>query len=559
MIISHLSVRTNEREVEREVEMNIMKCFPDGMKPRKAQEKALIEVEKAIKAGFKDIVILGPTGSGKSIIGKTIMNYINREESGKCYYITPSKILQDQYAKDFPELPILKGKSSYFCCDPFQQGKTVDKASCSVKNESCDYGRTPADGSEIECPYYRDLDRVALAPQSILNYHVLFFHLLKTRKLKTRTAVLVDEAHNLEAILHDFCKATFNQTDFPESIDFSWDNENIVEELREYMNDILIYLEDRPNPTDKEIKQANDYRAKIYALDHLKDVAPQEMVKYEEFDKKRNKVLVVEQIHIGEFIQHFLQNCGLIRIYMSATINFQEFCFAANIDPATSKYIELKSEFPPENAPIARMFDTFAPRQYNMINYKNQHELVPIAAKGLVEIQNMFPNQRILVHTHSRKMEELICENISDHSRILLASEFPNRMEAINAFKESRNKMMLSYSLYEGIDLPDDICRIIVFMKVPFIPLVNPYIVARREYVIPGMVNRFYEWQTAKTIIQGVARHIRNKDDYGLVFFMDNVDNFIRYNGDLFPKEVMERFKVDMDGIREVIKKVKGS
>lgn len=90
--------------------MKILKQhFPSDVfiKPRKEQLEIIEELKKSKK---KFIVIKAPVATGKSAIAMTLLN---AHESG--YIVTPRKFLQDQYANDFPHIPILKGKSNYPC------------------------------------------------------------------------------------------------------------------------------------------------------------------------------------------------------------------------------------------------------------------------------------------------------------------------------------------------------------------------------------------------------------------------------------------------------------
>ena len=52
--------------------MDFKKYFPSQYKPNKNQEYILEELNKAWNLGKKYIIINAPTGSGKSIISKTI-------------------------------------------------------------------------------------------------------------------------------------------------------------------------------------------------------------------------------------------------------------------------------------------------------------------------------------------------------------------------------------------------------------------------------------------------------------------------------------------------------
>ena len=84
-----------------------LKYFP-YKEPRDQQEKVLNKVLKDFNNGKKYAVIECGTGVGKSAIGLTIADHINKtssEYSGiytdGAYFLTTQKVLQDQYEKDF--------------------------------------------------------------------------------------------------------------------------------------------------------------------------------------------------------------------------------------------------------------------------------------------------------------------------------------------------------------------------------------------------------------------------------------------------------------------------
>ncbi len=82
-----------------------MKSFRDGQRGC---------IEKAVRAfnDGKDIVIIeAPTGSGKSAIAMTLANMV-----GTSYYLTITKVLQDQLVSDFEDRIVeLKGRNAYPC------------------------------------------------------------------------------------------------------------------------------------------------------------------------------------------------------------------------------------------------------------------------------------------------------------------------------------------------------------------------------------------------------------------------------------------------------------
>lgn len=67
---------------------------------REAQQKAIIQVLKAIKAGKTDILLQAPTGTGKSVIAMELAKILYDRKGWKSFILTSEKLLQAQYERD---------------------------------------------------------------------------------------------------------------------------------------------------------------------------------------------------------------------------------------------------------------------------------------------------------------------------------------------------------------------------------------------------------------------------------------------------------------------------
>ena len=95
----------------------IEECFPKKQF-RDGQKKAIEFACNAFNEGVKVVVLECPTGSGKSAIGMTLANLVQSS-----YYLTITKILQDQLMDDFGDQVIeLKGRNAY-PCDFYERNK----------------------------------------------------------------------------------------------------------------------------------------------------------------------------------------------------------------------------------------------------------------------------------------------------------------------------------------------------------------------------------------------------------------------------------------------------
>jgi ATP-dependent DNA helicase DinG len=76
--------------------------------------------------------------------------------------------------------------------------------------------------------------------------------------------------------------------------------------------------------------------------------------------------------------------------------------------------------------------------------------------------------------------------------------------------------VLVSPSLREGVDLPDDFLRFQVLTKLPYPDLGDPWTAARRE-----RDPRWYAVETAKALLQAYGRSCRHADDHGVTYVLD--------------------------------------
>ena len=86
--------------------------------PRPQQNEILDFVKESILTEESKFMMLdAPTGIGKSYAAVMIADWYTKEvnNDAKIDILTNSKILQDQYTKDFSFIASLKGSNSYWC------------------------------------------------------------------------------------------------------------------------------------------------------------------------------------------------------------------------------------------------------------------------------------------------------------------------------------------------------------------------------------------------------------------------------------------------------------
>ena len=76
--------------------------------------------------------------------------------------------------------------------------------------------------------------------------------------------------------------------------------------------------------------------------------------------------------------------------------------------------------------------------------------------------------------------------------------------------------VLLSPSLREGVDLPDDFLRFQIITKVPYPDLGDPWTAVRQ-----ARDPRWYALETAKALVQAYGRSCRHARDHGVIYVLD--------------------------------------
>lgn len=216
-------------------------------------DKQLITVVYQILYSFfiddkKFVLLNAPTGSGKSIISfmvsKCIVSILKNtenynDESVFSYYLTSSKVLQDQIDRDikrfeFDDMFLLKGSANYECTYEADKVRTDSNMSDDFKKEklkSCTYTNRPCVGLKSEllanspfskcydnCPYKSARLDASISHISVMNYHY-FINVFRSKFnpfFEQRYLTICDEAHKLASIVdsmfsYDITKWTLNQ------------------------------------------------------------------------------------------------------------------------------------------------------------------------------------------------------------------------------------------------------------------------------------------------------------------------------------------------------------
>lgn len=534
----------------------VLEHFPEEFKPREIQKEIIQGIEEKIKSGYKTIILSAPTGVGKSLIAATLARYF-----GSSFIVTASKQLQDQYSKDLKFLMPVKGKSNFACLklmdqesilksdtkNAIQKGLTCEKGLCeetTMKNgkkvkESCQFKPKlgePQDDTKDSCYYYEQKYRALTSPHSIWNY-AAYFQLMKFNRKAyaeyvSKPIAIFDEAHKIEDQILQFIGVDIYNAYLSEC--------HIDEkpyDLTE-MSMIAKLLDDLARSYSEQIKELLDSRAFIlnpdYALLAKLESRYEKMANaHAEIFLNKNNFVVndpfndergnfrsvsVKPLDISKYVKTFfdIEN----QVFMSATIDKDSFCENTGLEPSKVGFVDTpRSPFSPDKRRINFL-------NMKKLSYSSSRDDELAVIKKIDEILSQHDTERGLILTSSEKRCLDIRNNLSEKNRRRIRichSRNENGMtqdEVLQEHSFDEDGVLLSSSLWEGVDLKDDLSRFQIIAKVPY-----PNLSEKRTKDKMKKFPLWYKSQTLTKLLQGFGRSIRSEDDWAVTYVLDSAAN----------------------------------
>jgi len=542
----------------------IEEYFPSEIIPRDIQKQILKEIETNIKLGFKKIVISAPTGVGKSAIGMAIAKYF-----GTGFFITKSKSLQDQYTRDFPILKSVKGKSNFECLklmdehkvdDPIlakELGHTCEKGVCLEGTEENSEGKSiktfctfkplikdvtfDTKLNESTCTYYFQKYFGLISNFSVWNYSG-FFQLMKNKSVFTdyleKKVSIFDEAHGIEDQIINFIGIDISNKQLDEcKIDVSRYNISDVKELTALLVAMkkfyaTQYAEIKGNDGDLKILEYYDENFKKFSdfIGQIESDPKNFLISDNTNDFGNSVTISIKPLLISKYVDDFFNT--EYQIFMSATINKKNFCETMGLDEKHVAFIDTpKSPFLYEHRKVDFLDVAFLNSRSSFTEEQN-------AIRKIDEILSKHKTERGLILTSSKKRCFDILSQLSPENkkRIRIChssnSDGTTQDEKIAQHRATSASVLLSSSLWEGVDLKDDDSRFQIIAKAPYKSLGDTRVRAK--------MNKFPSWYSSETmmkILQGFGRSIRSEDDWARTYVIDStINNLVKQTRNIIPK-----------------------
>jgi Rad3-related DNA helicase len=538
---------------------------------RDKQQKTLEEIEQALKSGFKYIFLEAPAGFGKSPVAIALARYL-----GSSHICTATKDLQAQYSRDFPFIKEVKGKSNFICIIKDEMGLDEtcnygpclkdDGYDCIYKTKLGDY-KVQGEGTKYEtveldhfaekkyidrlksrsriiqldwkpCYYYHQKWIALKSSHTIYNYKYFLSDLFYSNSMQKRQLLVLDEAHTVESEVADFKSFTvFNEgiTGFLPKLSIPYENEYDIEtwiafgtELREKL---LIFIDKASAILEKNIEQYPfTEKNLIDAITKEKNLTTviEDMrtnkdnwivTNVEKTANNQLRKVLVTPIDVSSYFKDILDK-GSISLFMSATILSKDYlCKIGGIKSDQVKFIRVhESNFPLKNRPIYLM-------NVAWLNAKTMNQSLPAIANAVNNIMTTHKNEKGIIHTTSYSQLRFIKENISKENAIRLietGSKFDRNEMLEKHYKSSKPTVIISPSLYLGVDLKDNLSRFQIIVKVPYADLTD-----RKISVMKQRDPNWYIWNAILKLVQAYGRSIRSKEDFANTYILDSSITFL--------------------------------
>ena len=505
--------------------MSILDHVPEGYTLREVQRNTLLELEENWNE-YDVFVVEAPVASGKSLMSVILTDWLNKRGTTSAI-LTPKSMLQDQYQRDFPQIPSLKGKSKYPCHNQDYKncGEFYDAAGFYCKEQ---------------CRYKCALGEAQEASNVILNFHSHLFSGMVHNMYKD--TLVIDEAHNLVPMLSDVYTLRIwkHKEDYPYN---TYTKDDIVEWLSEQITELdsnikrvrAIYKDSIPTRIRKTLlKDTRKYMK--YKMIKSGLIMPQELFNIALTSKPygrpiKGKVNMKECVEVKPIslktVPHQMWPDGEVKkvVMMSATI-YDKDIERLGIKRKRVKHIYCNSPINKDNRPVFVI-------PVASMSYRNIKESSKIMCSKIKEIEKEHGGKGIVHITYG------LAKEFKKHlkgRRYMWHTEL-TREDTYKKFLESKdNKILMACGMGEGIDLVGEDYEWQVVAKTMFPSLADPL---NQHFVQKDPI--VYTLEAVRSTVQQSGRICRTPSDFGVTYILDaNFARLYKRNYKLFPDYFIE-------------------
>ena len=222
--------------------------FTEGRTPRHGSQSGALEQLSRLDAKY--ILLSAPVGSGKSEIGVAAAR-----GAESAFIVSPQNILLEQYARDFPWMPMVKGRKHYTC--------TWAKMNCADASEM--YGNQHSQHCH---DYIPARDAFWAGEISVTNLHYAMFAHCPEGYDRRRNLLVVDECHGLEPMLLSLFHLRVYRKD-ADAMGIRFDNPDVQELFDAFVDQDKALSDEQLRALVPDISQRERIRGTARRLAHV--------------------------------------------------------------------------------------------------------------------------------------------------------------------------------------------------------------------------------------------------------------------------------------------------
>lgn len=453
------------------------------------------DIQKTVAAVFADwylstqktLALQLPTGSGKSYIARNLQLTF----PGSHIIVPSNSLLTETYALRYPEANVVKGREHYAC-------KEIEGLSCADADALIDT-------KHPECESTRSFTRAMDGESTIFNPISYYYYLLKASlqglQLPEPPLLIVDEAHKLAstlALLTDI-KLSKTKYKFPNNLEpaqvVAWVGDRI-----EDLKDAKPKTKEDKIKIFSQIERLKNIRTGLEESPHLFAIYVEDEIL---LSGKKETYLKIRPAEMRPgLLSFYFKNTRTV--LMSGTLTRKTLWELGKSEHNTKLY-ESASIIPKELRKIK-----YVPAE-SQFSYKTDPNVVADYIKHIISLH---PDENTLVHVSyawAKKLKDFFPDAIINNSA--------NKDECIQQFK-TQGGMFIAAGCAEGVDFPDDLCRVIIIPIIMKLNPVDPFVKKQRALPYGDLKQNL---GILETVIQQCGRGSRHEQDWSISYIGDRM------------------------------------
>jgi len=490
--------------------------FRKGRTPRPgSQSKAL---DQLANIDAKYILLSAPVGSGKSLIGLAAA-----AGAESAFIVAPQNVLLEQYAREFPDVPMVKGRSHYHCT-------WAGGMPCDVASETHEAQHTKNCQNYI--PARNDFWG---APISVTNLHYACFARCPDEFWRNahRRLLVVDECHGLEPMLLSLFHIRVLRKD-AEALQIHFGQKDVQLLFNDYVSRV-------GRDTDADNARLKELVPDIQQRDRIKSTA-RKLAGLGQRDaanpwhvERDSHSVSCRPLFARKLALRILDKADRV-LFMSGTPGKAHNFFSnLGIEPCEdTAVVEVDSDFP-------RGYGFELVKNSPFVTSANLPTTLPILVDCCAQAMRETPTSKGLILCASYPLANQLTASLRKEfaSRILTHTSGTRDSAVAEHRRRTDPTVLIGVNMHEGLDLPDDLGRFLVIPKVLYTG--RDSWINEREKLDPG----YYGRQTAARMVQACGRVVRGREDWARIYILDsNFWNVLKQYPEEFPPYFRRGFHV---------------